>query len=202
MNYLVIDLEMCKVPKNYRGKNYKYASEIIQVGAVLLDEEYKEIGTLCQYVHPEFGILDYFITNLTGIEKGQIKNAPKLKDALIHMADWLGEREYKVFAWSKSDYWQLDHEIKSKKLNDEKLDELMKPERWVDYQEIFGKKYNFEQAVGLQEALMLCDIEPDGRMHDGLDDAWNTARLLKNWKRIQIISSFIGNGRRKKIHSH
>ena len=173
MNYLVIDLEMCKVPKNYRGKNYKYASEIIQVGAVLLDEEYKEIGTLCQYVHPEFGILDYFITNLTGIEKGQIKNAPKLKDALIHMADWLGEREYKVFAWSKSDYWQLDHEIKSKKLNDEKLDELMKPERWVDYQEIFGKKYNFEQAVGLQEALMLCDIEPDGRMHDGLDDAWN-----------------------------
>ena len=179
MNYLVIDLEMCKVPKNYRGKNYKYASEIIQVGAVLLDEEYKEIGTLCQYVHPEFGILDYFITNLTGIEKGQIKNAPKLKDALIHMADWLGEREYKVFAWSKSDYWQLDHEIKSKKLNDEKLDELMKPERWVDYQEIFGKKYNFEQAVGLQEALMLCDIEPDGRMHDGLDDAWNTARLIE-----------------------
>ena len=160
MNYLVIDLEMCKVPKNYRGKNYKYASEIIQVGAVLLDEEYKEIGTLCQYVHPEFGILDYFITNLTGIEKGQIKNAPKLKDALIHMADWLGEREYKVFAWSKSDYWQLDHEIKSKKLNDEKLDELMQP-------------------VGLQEALMLCDIEPDGRMHDGLDDAWNTARLIE-----------------------
>lgn len=202
MNYLVIDLEMCKVPKNYRGKNYKYASEIIQVGAVLLDEEYKEIGTLCQYVHPEFGILDYFITNLTGIEKGQIKNAPKLKDALIHMADWLGEREYKVFAWSKSDYWQLDHEIKSKKLNDEKLDELMKPERWVDYQEIFGKKYNFEQAVGLQEALMLCDIEPDGRMHDGLDDAWNTARLIEKLEKNPIISSFIGNGRSKKIHSH
>lgn len=64
------------------------------------------------------------------------------------------------------------------------------------------KKYNFEQAVGLQEALMLCDIEPDGRMHDGLDDAWNTARLIENWKRIQIISSFIGNGRSKKIHSH
>ena len=202
MNYLVIDLEMCKVPKNYRGKNYKYASEIIQVGAVLLDEEYKEIGTLCQYVHPEFGILDYFITNLTGIEKGQIKNAPKLKDALIHMADWLGEREYKVFAWSKSDYWQLDHEIKSKKLNDEKLDELMKPERWVDYQEIFGKKYNFEQAVGLQEALMhviLSQMEECmmGWMMHGIQHV-----LLKNWKRIQIISSFIGNGRSKKIHSH
>ena len=170
---------MCKVPKNYRGKNYKYASEIIQVGAVLLDEDYKEIGTLCQYVHPEFGVLDYFITNLTGIENGQVKNAPKLKEALIHMVNWLGEREYKIFAWSKSDYCQLNHEISSKKLIDEKLEELMKPERWIDYQEVFGKRYTFEHAIGLREALMLCNIEPDGRLHDGLDDAWNTARLIE-----------------------
>lgn len=179
MNYLVIDLEMCKVPKNYRGKNYKYASEIIQVGAVLLDEEYKEIGKLCQYVCPEYGVLDYFITNLTGIEKGQLKNAPKLKDALIHMIDWLGEREYKIFAWSKSDYSQFEHEIKSKNLESQKIWEFMNPVRWIDYQEVFGKRYNFEQAVGLEEALMLCDIEPNGRLHDGLDDARNTARLIE-----------------------
>lgn len=179
LNYLVIDLEMCKVPKNYRGKSYKYASEIIQVGAVLLDKEYKEIGTLCQYVHPEYGVLDYFITNLTGIENGQVKNAPKLKDALIYMVDWLGEREYKIFAWSKSDYCQFDHEITSKHLENEKIREFMNPERWIDYQEIFGKKYHFEQPVGLKEALMLCDIEPDGRLHDGLDDARNTARLIE-----------------------
>ena len=38
MNYLVIDLEMCKVPKHYRSKKYKYANEIIQVGAVSLGE--------------------------------------------------------------------------------------------------------------------------------------------------------------------
>lgn len=179
MNYLVIDLEMCKVPKIYRGKNYKYASEIIQVGAVLLDEEYKEIGTLCQYVHPEYGVLDYFITNLTGIENGQVKNAPKLRDALVHMVDWLGEREYKIFAWSQSDYWQFEHEITSKHLENDKIQEFMDPERWIDYQEVFGKRYHFEQPVGLKEALMLCDIEPDGRLHDGLDDARNTARLIE-----------------------
>lgn len=31
MDYLVIDLEMCRVKKLYR-KTYKYASEIIQTG--------------------------------------------------------------------------------------------------------------------------------------------------------------------------
>ena len=34
MNYLVIDLEMCKVPRDYRSKGYKYANETIQIGAV------------------------------------------------------------------------------------------------------------------------------------------------------------------------
>ena len=43
MNYLVIDLEMCKVPKHYRNNKYKCANEIIQVVAVLLDEEYEII---------------------------------------------------------------------------------------------------------------------------------------------------------------
>lgn len=52
MNYLVIDLEMCNVPRDYRSRSYKYANETIQIGAVLLDEEFKRIGTLSQYVHP------------------------------------------------------------------------------------------------------------------------------------------------------
>ena len=111
MNYLVIDLEMCRVPKHYRSKTYKYAHEIIQVGAVLLDEAYEVIGRINQYVHPEHGVIDHFISNLTGIQKNQVKNAPCLKEVLVHMVDWLGNREYKVYAWSNTDHSQLQQEI-------------------------------------------------------------------------------------------
>lgn len=45
MNYVVIDLEMCKVPKLYR-RNYKHANETIQIGAVLLDSEFKKLQHL------------------------------------------------------------------------------------------------------------------------------------------------------------
>ena len=79
---LVIDLEMCKVPRDYRSNSYKYATETIQIGAVLLDDSFKRIGTLCQYLHPEHGVIDYFIENLTGIKNSQVKNAPKLEEAL------------------------------------------------------------------------------------------------------------------------
>lgn len=46
MFYLVIDLEMCKVPRYYGERTYKYANETIQIGAVLLDEDFKRLGTL------------------------------------------------------------------------------------------------------------------------------------------------------------
>ena len=35
--YVVIDLEMCKVPKAMRTSKYQWSSETIQIGAVLVD---------------------------------------------------------------------------------------------------------------------------------------------------------------------
>ena len=95
MFYLVIDLEMCRVPRDYRNKAYHYAYETIQIGAVLLNEEFKQVGTIREYVHPEHGVIDPFIEKLTGIKNSQVKKAPCIGEALVHMIDWIGDREYK-----------------------------------------------------------------------------------------------------------
>ena len=179
MNYLVIDLEMCRVPRDYRSKRYKYASETIQIGAVLLDEEFKRIGTLSQFVHPEYGVIDYFIENLTGIKNGQVKHAPRLQEALLHMLNWIGDREYKVYVWSGSDRAQILHEIKAKNIVDEKIASFMEESRWVDYQDIFMKRYEMSRKMSLEEALGRADIDPEGRFHDGLNDAVNTGLLIE-----------------------
>ena len=118
MYNLSIDLEMCNVPRDYRQRSYKYANETIQIGAVLLDENFKRISTLCQYVHPEYGIIDHFIESLTGIRNSQVKNAPRMQEALT-------------------------------------------------------------RQLSLEEALGRAEIEPEGRFHDGLDDAVNTAYLIE-----------------------
>jgi len=65
-------------------------------------------------VQPKYGVLDHFISQMTGITNDQIKYAPMLEDAVIHLLEWIGNREYKVFAWSNTDYRQLKHEIQSK----------------------------------------------------------------------------------------
>lgn len=166
MNYLVIDLEMCNVPRDYRSRSYKYANETIQIGAVLLDEEFKRIGTLSQYVHPEHGVIDPFIQNLTGIRNSQVKKAPRIEEALLHMIDWIGDREYKVYAWSGSDRAQLLHEIKAKKICDERILDFVCEARWIDYQDVFVKRFGIERKIGLEEALGRVEIEPEGRLHD------------------------------------
>ena len=179
MYSLVIDLEMCKVPKIYRHKSYKYATEIIQVGAVLLDEDYKEVDRFESYVHPEHGVIDTFIKDMTGINSCNVKDAKLLKEVIHTMLAWIGDREYKVYAWSDSDFMQLYREIKCKDINDDDIEKFMYPERWIDYQQVFGKRFDFKDCVSLEEALDLCDIEFEGRMHDGLWDAVNTASLIR-----------------------
>jgi inhibitor of KinA sporulation pathway (predicted exonuclease) len=179
MNYLVIDLEMCKVPRNYRTEEYKYANETIQIGAVLLDEEFKQSGRLSQYVHPEHGVIDHFIANLTGIQNSNVKKAPLMKEALEHLIAWIGEREYRVYAWSGSDREQILHEIKAKNIVSERINAFMEDDHWVDYQAIFSKRFQFPRRISLSEALERAEIDAEGRFHDGLDDAVNTGLLIE-----------------------
>ena len=181
---------MCRVPKLYRSK-YKYANETIQIGAVLLDDEFKRIATLCQYVHPEYGVIDHFIENMTGIHNRNIKNAPGIKEALEHLIDWIGEREYQVYAWSESDRNQILHEIKAKNIESKKLETFMEEERWIDYQAVFKKRFQLNRLYSLEEALCNSDIEPEGKFHDGLDDAINTGYLIEKLEKypdFQLLS--------------
>ena len=179
MFYLVIDLEMCRVPKDYRNKAYHYAYETIQIGAVLLNEEFKQIGTIREYVHPEHVVIDPFIERLTGIKNSQVKKAPCIREVLLHMIDWIGDREYKVYAWSESDRNQLMHEITAKHIIDEKIGIFMAEGRWIDYQEAFSRRFQIKRRISLEEALGRADIDPKGKFHDGLDDAVNTGLLIE-----------------------
>ena len=47
-----------------------------------------------KYVHPEYGVLDNFISKMTGIHNDQIKHAPVIQEALQRLLDWIGDREY------------------------------------------------------------------------------------------------------------
>ena len=82
---VVIDIEMCIVQKEYQWKDYPYEHEIIQIGAVMMDEAYGITGEFSSYVRPRYGRIDHFIQGLTGISDKDILEAPSLKEALEDM---------------------------------------------------------------------------------------------------------------------
>ena len=62
-----------------------------------------------------------------------------------------------------------EYQLVSYEMTDERIQEFMKAEKWVDYQEVFTKRFELSRRLSLEEALGRAEIDPEGRFHDGLD---------------------------------
>ena len=186
-SYVVLDLEMCKVPRGAGRDLFQAASELIQIGAVLVDENYQIKDTFMTYVAPQFGAIDSFIQRLTGITRNHTKDAPSAKDALEAFANWLPDDACLV-AWSDNDRAQIEREIKGKDINIPRLETYMDIECWIDCQALFADKLDTGKHYRLSEALLLAQIDYDEGAHDALIDARNTARLFEKVQREEVLT--------------
>lgn len=173
--YVVLDLEMCKVPKNMRTKEYTRPSETIQIGAVLVDENFKIVDRFMTFVKPKVGYVDSYIKNLTGITPFDVKDAPYMKEALEQFVDWIPEDAIAV-AWSGSDESQIRYELTAKNIHIDGLESIL--DNMLDCQALFAETLKTKKKYNLTEALIISDIDFDENVHNGLIDAENTALLL------------------------
>lgn len=174
--YVVIDLEMCNVPESMK-EQYSARMETIQIGAILLDESYEILDQFDSYVAPEFGYIDSFINELTGISGENVQAAPTLREVLNRFMDWLPAGEVHMVSWSDSDKIQLRQETEAKNIVIDGLESLL--EGWIDSQKTFADKLDTKRRYSLKEALAATDIVSEGRPHNGLADAYNTALLFR-----------------------
>lgn len=185
-NYVVVDLEMCDVVKGLRGDDYSCGTEIIQIGAVLMDKEYNIVDKFVINVRPEFGWISGNIEQLTDIHADELYNAPYLKEALDKFSEWLPDEDLVMVEWSKADEKQLRIEMAEKGIQNEKVMCLI--EHYIDCQKLFSEKINDKKQYNLSNALISVDIAQEGRAHNGLDDAYNTALLFAKLKRENKIT--------------
>ena len=186
-SYVVVDLEMCNVPRGARREAFHASSELIQIGAVLIDDNYRITDSFMTYVAPEFGAIDSFIQRLTGITRNHTKDAPSARDALEAFANWLPDDACLV-AWSGNDRAQIQREIRGKELSIPRLDTYMDEECWIDCQALFADKLDTSKSFRLSEALILAEIEFDDGAHDALIDARNTAKLFEKVQREEVLT--------------
>lgn len=187
MQHIMIDLEMNKIEKQKRGK-YKLSSELIEIGAVRMDDDFQVLDTYQSYVKPEFGEMDEVIIRLTGITDDKLTDAPGFQQAMDDFEKWVGEEPTRFYSWSMSDIRQFQHEAEFKSYPGDFIARM--EGEWVDFQEEFRRLLGLPHRIKLSYAVSAADYEFQGAQHTALADAVNTAeilRLSKDSERFQTV---------------
>ncbi|MDO4787767.1 MAG: 3'-5' exonuclease [Johnsonella sp.] len=194
MKHIVVDLEMNNISQKSEARRL-CSMEIIEIGAVMLDERLEEISSFRTYVKPEYnrGIIRK-ISRLTGITDEMVLNAPKFNAALRMFTDWcLGNGdEVTVYAWSNSDYNQIMKEMLLKNYPISPEEEKLLTVAWTDFQKEFDSDLGFERQISLKLALHMAGINFSGKEHHALDDARNTAELLQIFRDEELFHKTLG----------
>lgn len=191
MNYIIVDFEMNPVAGQYKEERRICRSEIIEIGAVIMDESFMVLGEFKTLVKPQYNDSIYKkYETLTGISTQMVCGAPTFAAAYEMFVNWCEsyDSDYEVYAWSENDYNQLTAEMEIKQFA--KADKMRPLEKWFDFQKEYTEKLGLERIMSLEKALNYAGIEFEGRMHDALCDAKNTAQLfaiVRNEERCNVV---------------
>lgn len=176
LNHIMIDLEMNKIEKQHRDE-LKLSSELIEIGAVKMDDHFEVIDTYQSYVSPDFGPMNHRIIALTGITDDKLVGAPRFADAMEDFAKWIGKEPTTFYSWSLSDIRQFQTESAFKEYRGKILQRM--EANWIDFQEEYSKLLGIEKKIKLKQAVAAADYEFTGAQHTALADAVNTAEILR-----------------------
>ena len=180
MKRIFVDFEMHPVAKQYKEVRKTCKNEIIEIGALMLDEYLEEVSSFKLYVKPEYTSKIYArISELTGITQNMVAGAEHFNSAITKFVAWCGQfgNDYKVYSWSGSDFSQFTSEIVLKETEVTLEIEWMLT-NWEDFQKDYCELIEVETPISLEKALCTIGQAFLGKMHDALWDARNTAELF------------------------
>lgn len=151
--------------------------EIIEIGAVKLNRYYEQIDTFSCYVKPTLNQITKRVTELTGITDEMVADAVDFSQAIDDFVAWIGKEPVRIYAWSESDERQLLAELRYRNLYGGQLPANMR--RWMDFQKVYTRIMGLSRSLSLSNAIMIIDNDFAGHQHSALDDAINSAELLR-----------------------
>lgn len=174
-NYLLVDFEFTTYSRPV-GRPSAYFSEIIEIGAVLLDgESFQELARYQSFVKPKFfpkQAKDSMVFCM--ITEKDMKKAAEFPDMVKKMAELYKPGETYFVAWGDSDYKVLDTACKRYK-----IENPIKFEDYLDLAEGYKLMKGDNYTTGLKTATEEQEVDTAGLWHTAFDDANNTGKLLK-----------------------
>lgn len=187
MNYIIFDLEWNQ-PADERAAVQEPVylnGEIVEIGAVKLDDSFRPIDELRLYIAPKhYTRMHHKVVSLTGItDKFLAEQGIPFPEAYRKFIEWCGE-EYAFMTWSMNDMPML---VDNMVLHGMDLSAL--PECY-DVQRIFSREImRGNTRYSLETALSLLKEQGD-KAHDALHDARNTAKICNHLDLDQYLGEY------------
>jgi inhibitor of KinA sporulation pathway (predicted exonuclease) len=179
MKYIFLDLEMNPVNREFKEVRKCCSREIIEIGAVMLDEKLNIVSEFREYVKPAYNAeVVRRVRNLTGITTEMLEDAAPFCQVFGRFVRWCGNEEYQIYSWSDNDIYQMMDELQLKYLQDRPEISYML-NHWQDFQEEFSHLLCLGSIVSLSRAVDMAGLDFAGKAHGALPDAVNTAKLYK-----------------------
>jgi inhibitor of KinA sporulation pathway (predicted exonuclease) len=174
----------------YMKSAQKFVNEIIEIGAVKLNEELEVVDTYSELIKPVVSKkLRTRIKDLTHITNEDISGGIPFKDAIIKLEKWIGE-DAVVMTWGDTDVRTMLSNFKYFLKND-KIAFIKKYADLQRYCQCFINMENVQQA-GLSYAAECLEIDADKYPHHrALDDSLLSAECFKKVYDNEKLNEFI-----------
>ena len=173
MNYIVLDLEWNMADK--KKDQVDLINEIIEIGAVKLDENLKTISYFDSFIKPVVHtVLNYHIKNVIAIDESRLICAKDFKTVFSDFIKWCGE-DYVFCTWGTSDLRELQRNLTYHKVENP----FPFPFKYYDIQEIFSHVNNESRTYTLNYATIFYRLSGKADFHAAINDARYTAKVME-----------------------
>lgn len=188
MNYIVFDLEW-----NQSAKGKKYALpgmpfEIIQMGAVKLNEQFEVIDEFDRLVCPQvYPVLHSICGEVTGITQEMLADGEHFVDTALDFLAWCGQ-DYTFCTWGSMDLVELQRNLNHYAIEPD----FPMPFLFYDVQKLYSLCFsNGKERLSLQAAIEQLHIAENEQYHMALSDARYTAQIMKrlDFKKVKAFYS-------------
>lgn len=176
MNYIVLDLEWNQ-SVNDTGEMPELAFEIIEIGAVMLNDTYVMVHEFSRLVKPEvYKEMNQITSRLVHLQMQELQRGAPFVEVAEDFLKWCGPKEYVFCTWGSMDLTELQRNMQY--YNMTPLSDA--PIAFLDVQKLFSLAYeDGKSRRGLEYAVDKLGIEKDIPFHRAFSDAYYTAKLLK-----------------------
>ncbi len=187
-NYIVFDLEWNQSPHGKADLVEECPFEIIEIGAVKLDENFAMVDEFHRLVRPQvYKQIHYMISEVTHMKMGELKQRGKyFPEVAREFFAWCGpEAEY--CSWGSMDLMELQRNMKYYRLENP----LPKPLFYYDVQKLYGLFFKEGMKPSLDVAVEELDLMEDRPFHRALEDAYYTGRVLHRMSELMAPEDFL-----------